>query len=224
LNLTGAYTYSHDTSNNGSIDPYDLKRYHGNAESMNFPHSLSITAIYALPFFLHSGNLLEKELLGGWSIDNIANFRSGTSLTPGLSETNSGLALRPDQVPGTSTNGPKTWKNGSTQQWFNTSAFSCPGTTTGVSCGTFTAASYGLYGTAQTGIIRGPGQELFSTALYKTFAITDKAHLEFRAEAFNTFNHSNPGNPNTTLGNANYGKVTSAADPRILELAARVKF
>jgi hypothetical protein len=48
--------------------------------------------------------------------------------------------------------------------------------------------------------------------------------LEFRAEAFNTFNHTNPGNPNTTLGNANYGKVTSAADPRILELALRLKF
>jgi hypothetical protein len=50
------------------------------------------------------------------------------------------------------------------------------------------------------------------------------AHLEFRAEAFNTFNHTNPGNPNTTLSNANYGKITSAVDPRILEFAARLKF
>ena len=224
LNVTGSYTYAHDTTNLGSIDPYNLKRYHGNAESMNYPHSLAITAIYQLPFFLHSGNLLEKEALGGWSIDNIATFRSGTSLTPGLGETDQGLALRPDQVPGTSTNGPKTWKNGSTQQWFNTSAFSCPGLTDGKNCGTFPAASWGLYGTAQTGIIRGPGQELFNTALYKTFSITEKAHLEFRAEAFNTFNHTNPGNPNTTLSSSNYGKVTSAADPRILEFALRLKF
>jgi Carboxypeptidase regulatory-like domain/TonB-dependent Receptor Plug Domain len=226
LNVTGSYTYSHDTTNLGSIDPYDLHRYHGNAESMNYPHSLSITAIYTLPFFLRSGNLLEKEVLGGWTFDNIASFRSGTSLTPGLSETNSGLALRPDQVPGTSTNGKKTWKNNvaPNQQWFNTSAFSCPGTTTGVSCGTFTAASYGLYGNAQTGIIRGPGQELFSTSLYKTFSIWEKAQLEIRAEAFNTFNHTNPSNPNTTLGNANYGKITSASDPRFLEFAARLKF
>jgi hypothetical protein len=226
LNVTGSYTYSHDTTNNGSIDPYNLKRFHGNAESMNYPHSLSITAIYSLPFFLHSGNLLEKELLGGWSIDNIASFRSGTSLTPGLGETNAGLALRPDQVPGSSTNGPKTWKNNvaPNQQWFNTSAFSCPGLVDGKNCGTFPAASYGLYGTAQTGIIRGPGQELFSTSLYKTFSITEKVHIEFRAEAFNTFNHTNPGNPNTSLANANYGKVTSASDPRFLEFAARVKF
>jgi hypothetical protein len=134
------------------------------------------------------------------------------------------LALRPDQVPGSTTNGPKTWKNGTSQQWFNTSAFSCPGLVNGVSCGTFPTASDGLYGNAQTGIIRGPGQELFNTALYKTFNIAEKAHLEFRAEAFNTFNHTNPNNPNTTLGNANYGKVTGAADPRILELAMRLKF
>jgi hypothetical protein len=213
LNVSGSYTYSHDTTNLGSIDPYNLKRYHGNAESMNYPHSLSVSVIYALPF--------------GWSIDNIAIFRSGTSLTPGLGETDAGLALRPDQVPGTTTKGLKLWKNNvlpANQQWFNTSAFSCPGLTNGVNCGTFPAASWGLYGTAQTGIIRGPGQEVFNTALYKTFDIMEKVHIEFRAEAFNTFNHTNPNNPTTTLSSTNYGKITGAADPRILELAARLKF
>jgi hypothetical protein len=227
LNVVGSYTYSHDTTNlSGALDPYHLNRYHGNAESLNYPHSLSISAIYELPFFQHSGNLLEKEALGGWSFDNIAIFRSGTSLSPGLSEKLSGLALRPDQVPGSSTNGPKLWKTNSApnQQWFNGAAFSCPGLTNGVSCGTFPTASFGLYGNAQTGIIRGPGQELFNTSLYKTFSVTDRAHLEFRAEAFNTFNHTNPGNPNTTLGNANYNKITSAADPRILEFALRLKY
>jgi hypothetical protein len=227
INVSGAYTWSHDTTNlAGTMDPYHVNRYHGNAESLNYPSSGSITVIYALPFFQHSGNVVARESLGGWSIDNIASFRSGTSLTPGLSEKLSGLALRPDQVPGASTNGPKTWKNGSSQEWFNTSAFSCPGAVTnlGTSCGTFTTPNFGHYGNSQTGIIRGPGQELFNTALYKTFSITERAHLEFRAEAFNTFNHSNPQNPTTTLGNANYGKVTAAYDPRILEMALRLKF
>jgi hypothetical protein len=53
---------------------------------------------------------------------------------------------------------------------------------------------------------------------------TEKDYLEFRAEAFNTFNHTNPSNPNTTLGNSNYNKVTVALDPRILEFALRLKF
>jgi len=227
LNVTGSYTWSHNTTNlAGTIDPYNLKRFHGNAESLNYPNALSITAIYQLPFFVNTGNLLEREALGGWSIDDISTFRSGTSLTPVLSETDSGLALRPDQVPGSTTSGPKIWKNSAApnQEWFNTGAFSCPGLVNGVSCGTFPTASDGLYGNAQTGIIRGPGQELFNAAIYKTFDIVEKAHLEFRAEAFNLFNHTNPQNPNTTLGNANYGKVTAAYDPRILELALRLKF
>jgi hypothetical protein len=226
LNVTASYTYSHNTTNlagNGVIDPYHVGRYHGNTESLNFPHSASITVLYQLPFFAHSkgiGNIA----LGGWSFDDITTFRSGTSLSPALSETDQGLAARPDQLAGTSTNGPKTWKNGSTQQWFNTSAFACPGSTTPGACGTAPAAGWGFYGNAQTGIIRGPGQELFNMALFKQFHFTESSFLEFRAEAFNTFNHTNPGNPNTTLGNANYGKVTSALDPRIMEVALRLKF
>jgi hypothetical protein len=223
LNVSVAYTWSHSTSNS-TIDVHNFNRYHGNTSGLNYPDSLNITLLYQLPFFQHSGNQLEKLTMGGWSINDITTFRSGNSFDPGLSVSLQGNASRPDVVPGVSTNGPKTWKNGSTQQWFNTSAFSCPGSTTGVSCGTMTAANFGLYGNAMTGIIRGPGQEIYNMAIFKEFHITEANYFEFRAEAFNTFNHTNPNNPNATLGNANYGKVTSAADPRIMEVALRYKF
>ena len=223
LNVSVAYTWSHSTSNS-TIDVHNFNRYHGNTSGLNYPDSLNITLLYKLPFFQHSGNQLEKLTMGGWSINDITTFRSGNSFDPGLSVSLQGNASRPDVVPGVSTNGPKTWKNGSTQQWFNTSAFSCPGSTTGVSCVTMTAANFGLYGNAMTGIIRGPGQEIYNMAIFKEFHITEANYFEFRAEAFNTFNHTNPNNPNATLGNANYGKVTSAADPRIMEVALRYKF
>jgi hypothetical protein len=61
-------------------------------------------------------------------------------------------------------------------------------------------------------------------SLFKEFHIRESNVLEFRAEAFNLFNHPNPQNPNTTIGNANMNKVTSAYDPRIMELALRFKF
>jgi hypothetical protein len=227
LYVTTAYTWSHNTTNlagGGVIDPYHLSRYHGNTEGLNFPQSLSITLLYQLPFFAH-GNQLEKLALGGWSFNDITTFRSGTSLSPGLTETDQGLAARPDQLAGTSTNGPKTWKkNVASPEWFNTSAFACPGSTIAGACAAAPQTGWGFYGDAQTGIIRGPGQYVFNMALSKDFHFTEKDFVEFRAEAFNTFNHTNPGNPNTTLGNASYGKITSAADPRILELALRVKF
>jgi hypothetical protein len=226
LYVTGSYTWSHNTTNlagGGVIDPYHTSRYHGNTESLNYPQSLSITVLYQVPFFEHSKGI-GNFVAGGWSFNDITTFRSGTSLSPALSEKLQGLAARPDQLSGQSASGPKTWKNGSSQQWFNTSAFACPGSTTAGACGTAPAAGFGFYGDAQTGIIRGPGQYVFNMALFKDFHFTEKDFVEFRAEAFNTFNHTNPGNPNTTLGNANYDKVTSAADPRILELALRVKF
>ncbi|MGA2897784.1 MAG: carboxypeptidase-like regulatory domain-containing protein [Acidobacteriaceae bacterium] len=223
LNVSVAYTWSHSTSNS-TIDVHNFNRYHGNTSGLNYPDSLNITLLYKLPFFQNSGNQLEKLTMGGWSINDITTFRSGGSFDPGLSVALQGNASRPDVVPGVSTNGPKTWKNGSSQQWFNTSAFSCPGTTTGATCVTMPATSFGLYGNAMTGIIRGPGQEIYNMALFKEFHITEANYFEFRAEAFNTFNHTNPNNPNATLGNANYGKVTGAADPRIMELALRYKF
>jgi hypothetical protein len=227
LNVSVAYTWSHSTSNS-TIDVHNFNRYHGNTSGLNFPDSLSITLLYQLPFFQNSGNQLEKLTMGGWSINDITTFRSGGSQDPGLSESFQGNASRPDVVPGVSTNGPKAWKTaaGVPQQWFNTSAFSCPGSVTGVSCGTMSAANgnFGLYGNAMTGIIRGPGQEIYNMALFKEFHITEANFFEFRAEAFNAFNHTNPNNPNTTLGNSNYGKVTGAYDPRILEVALRYRF
>ena len=230
LFITAAYTWSHSTSNS-TIDVHNFNRYHGNTVGLNYPDSMNISLLYQLPFFQHSGNMLEKQALSGWSINDITTFRSGGSLDPGLSEAFQGNASRPDVVPGVSTNGPKAWKTttGVTQEWFNTSAFSCPGSTganVGISCGTMSAANgnFGLYGNAMTGIIRGPGQEIYNMAIFKEFHITETNYFEFRAEAFNIFNHTNPQNPNTTLGNTNYGKVTAAYDPRIMELALRYRF
>ena len=126
LYLAAAYTWSHDTSNNGVADPYNLSRFHGNASGLNFPQSFAITLLYELPFYRNSGNEFQKLVLGGWRLNDITTFRSGGSITPGVSFSNSGLTNRPFVVAGTSTNGPKTWKTGSTQQWFNAAAYVNP--------------------------------------------------------------------------------------------------
>ena len=213
LYVSAAYTWSKNTTNlagNGVIDPYDLKRYHGNTESLSFPQSMALTLLYELPFYRNDRGI-KGIALGGWRLNDISTFRSGTWLSPGLSESNQGLAARPDQVPGSTTSGPKTWKkNVASPEWFNKAAFVDP--------------AYGYYGNAQTGIIRGPGQQVHNLSLFKDFNFKETNAIEFRAEAFNVFNHTNPGSPNTTLGNSNFGKITSAADPRILELALRYKF
>jgi hypothetical protein len=220
LYVAAAYTWSHDTSNS-VVNPYNLGLFHGN-NGLNYPQALNVTVLYELPFFQRSGNELEKQILGGWRLNDISTFRSGGSITPGITLTNGGLTARPFVVPGVTTNGPKTWKTGSTQQWFNAAAYVNPTTVVnGVSNATL---YYGYYGNAQNGTIRGPGQEIWNMSMFKEFHIRESNVIEFRAEAFNLFNHTNPQNPNATIANANVNKITGAYDPRIMEMALRYKF
>ena len=59
----------------------------------------------------------------------------------------------------------------------------------------------------------------------KGFSMPFEGHkLEFRAEFFNVINRVNLGNPNTTLTNALFGRITSAGDPRIIQLGLRYAF
>src|SRR5258708_3251498 len=86
------------------------------------------------------------------------------------------------------------------------------------------ACGYGKFGNAGVGIITGPGLVNFDMGLMKDFVLTEKKRLQFRSEFFNVFNHTNLGNPTTTVGNGNYGRITSALDARILEFSLRFHF
>lgn len=130
-----------------------------------------MTAINNLPF-LREAKGFNGGVLGGWKVSDITTLRSGTSLSPGLSISKQGNAVRADRVPGTSIHGPKTKKD-----WFNTAAFQAP--------------QAGSYGNGATGSIQGPGLVVFDMSLYKEFHFTESNFFEFRSEAFNIFNHTN---------------------------------
>ena len=63
-----------------------------------------------------------------------------------------------------------------------------------------------------------------NVSLYKTFPLVSRLALQFRAEAFNVANHPNFIGVSTGLGSGNYGAVTSAGDPRILEFALKLLY
>jgi hypothetical protein len=58
----------------------------------------------------------------------------------------------------------------------------------------------------------------------KTGKIGERVGYEFRAEFYNIFNNVNFGNPDAGLQDSNFGQISSAADPRILQMALKVKF
>jgi hypothetical protein len=61
-------------------------------------------------------------------------------------------------------------------------------------------------------------------ALSRIFAIRERGKLEFRAEAFNVLNRLNANNPTAILSSASFGKILTAADPRIMQLAMKFMF
>ncbi len=215
LQVDTAYTYSkvltdlgtsQGAGGGGSIsvgaqDWRNLGREYGTPD-WDRKHVFTTSIVYDLPFFKASNELL-KQSLGGWSFAGLTVLESGFALSPGLSTSTNGEATRPDAI------GPEQ-KVGRLSEWFNTANYQ--------------QAPYGFYGNASNGSIRGPAEFTGNTALYKTFPIKEKLDVQFRAEAFNVANHPNYSSVSTGLGSGNFGAVTSALDPRILEFALRVNF
>ena len=58
----------------------------------------------------------------------------------------------------------------------------------------------------------------------KTFPITENVRAEFRVEAFNVTNTPSMTAPNTSFGNAAFGTITRAFDPRVFEMVLKVHY
>jgi hypothetical protein len=79
------------------------------------------------------------------------------------------------------------------------------------------------FGNSPRNAVRGYGFWQLDTGLTKDFPLTEKAHLQFRAEAFNITNETNFGDPNTSLGST-FGIVNSTLPARELQVAAKIVF
>ena len=83
-------------------------------------------------------------------------------------------------------------------------------------------------GTLGRNILEGPGFSNFDISMVKGFRLPmlgESGLGQFRFEAFNLFNRTNFGLPNTGITNSNFGKLTSTdGDPRILQLALKFSF
>jgi hypothetical protein len=61
-------------------------------------------------------------------------------------------------------------------------------------------------------------------SLFKEFSLAEKAKLQARGEFFNFFSRANLSNPTTTVTSSNFGKITGAASPRIVQAALKLVF
>ncbi|HZQ41904.1 MAG TPA: carboxypeptidase-like regulatory domain-containing protein [Acidobacteriaceae bacterium] len=206
LYLTAAYTWSHSLDNFGGFqNSHNIAASYGDSGN-DIPQVFTVSAIYYLPRLEHSRWWM-KESLGGWQYSDMTTLQSGGTSSVGLSGPNLGLATRPNQIAPITYS--KDWRS-TTNHWFSPSSFAQP------------AAGY--FGNVGNGIIRNPGVEVFNMALYKTFPFTERVHLQFRAEFFNVFNHSNPNGPNTTVGSPAIGTITGEKEAREGEGSLKLTF
>jgi hypothetical protein len=182
-------------------------------------HRLSVSYTYALPFgkgrqYLTSDGWL-STVLSGWETYGIVTVQSGRPFTVALlSEIdNSGTGRsilgfgandRPNLV------GNPELSNPTTTQWFNTAAFAFP--------------APGTFGNAGRNILDGPGYQTVNLSLMKNTALSERLNLQFRAEAFNLFNHPNFNLPDNFLGSPTFGRITSARDPRHIQFGLKLLF
>ena len=72
--------------------------------------------------------------------------------------------------------------------------------------------------------VRGPGLQNADVMIGKTFRVTERVRVEFRAEAFNVSNTPPLNDPNGSFGAAAFGTITTAGNPRDFEFAVKLRF
>ena len=98
----------------------------------------------------------------------------------------------------------------SVSRWFNTGAFA--------------AAAPFTIGSSSRNPVRGPGYRNLDLAVIRRVPLSGSRGLELRGEVFNATNTPPLGAPNTTVGSAAFGTITSAGDPRVVQLALKFVF
>ena len=79
-------------------------------------------------------------------------------------------------------------------------------------------------GAPRRGSIRGPGLQRWDISLFKNTKIREGMSIQFRAEAFDIFNHTNFDGIRLTRQSSSFGRVLSTRDPRIMQLALKLSF
>jgi hypothetical protein len=88
----------------------------------------------------------------------------------------------------------------------------------------FVQPAAGTLGDSVRNSVRGPGSKTMDLALSRGFPVGGQKNLEFRLEAFNALNWFQLGAPSTARNSATFGQITSAVNPRVLQLAVKYAF
>lgn len=218
LVMSLAYTYSHSIDD--SSDRFDGSFVNSfniaaSRASSNFDqrHLLNISYVYDLPNFRSNG--WKRTFVGGWELSGITSFQTGTPFTTTFPLDNAGVANAvgtgsyPDLV-GDPHSSPIDVPGVLGPQLYNPNAFTAPQGLT--------------FGTAGRNDLYLPRHTNFDTAIFKHFSIREAMSVEFRAEAFNAFNHTQWSSVDGSVGDTTFLHPTAAHRARTLQFGLKFLF
>jgi len=232
--LLGAYTFSKLIANTDTMTAwleqsgqssiqnyYDIKSEKA-VVSQDVPHRLVISYVLDLPVgkgksLLSGVHGLTDKLVSGWVVSGTSTFQSGwplvfTAQPTTLSSTFGAGTPRPNFVPGCELSMPGRAQD-RLNKWFNTACFTQPG-----------AFEFGNAPRTET-YVRAMGTNNWDMSISKITTLRENWQLRFEAQVFNLANRARFGQPNSQLGNVNFGIITQAGNqPRVMQFALRLTF
>jgi Carboxypeptidase regulatory-like domain/TonB dependent receptor len=216
LNFLAGYTFSKCIDNASGLQdstyPFDPRRSVGLCAfdvTQNFVFSYD----WLLPLDRLVDSSWAKKIAGGWSLSGITTLATGLPIS--LSENDDNALIGANAVPVDVPNfsGGKILADTNPRHgnaYFNTSLFS--------------NEQLGQFGNSRRRFFHGPGLNNFDFALLKNTKITESKELQLRFEAFNVFNHAQFQNPTGEINSSQFGVVTGARDPRIMQVGLKFLF
>jgi hypothetical protein len=224
LTLLANYTYSKsmDTAPVGgnvigagvsTIPFWQSGRHQMDTGLSDFNHTQRMVVSYDLPLpELAHANRLVRGMLGSWELTGLVSAQTGFPFTVLAGQDQSQTAIGQDRgvVLGDPYGAGACGNKAPCVDFLNRKSFALP--------------AIGAFGNVGKDSLVGPGSFTWDMGIFKNFPFRDRYRVQFRAEFFNILNHANFNNPSASVTAGAFGSITSAADPRIGQLAMKILF
>jgi outer membrane receptor protein involved in Fe transport len=223
LLFQASYTFSKAIDQGASFEN-QLNPIYANATRglslLDAKHRFVFSPVWQLPIPKKPG--FEGKVLNGWQVSAIITYQSGFPIRiqdQNDAELQSSIFFESTNTPYSTAPlqrlNPKTTPG---NYWFNTANFCDP--TTGSPC----PQQLGTFGNTPHSLCCGPALNNTDLVIAKQTPLTEKLNTEFRAEFYNTWNHTQFENPDGNFSDSTFGQILKARDPRVMQFAIKVLF
>ena len=236
LQFTAAYTFSKSfdqaSSFEGILNPID-PRISRSLSAFDARHRIVLSYYWELPFRKFTG--ATGKLLNGWAVSGITAFQTGFPIRISTVADNELMYSFDFELPGEPAQlAPfRTMKPQSNANYYfdpnsftdNATDDSAPPCSAGAQFECYQPSLLGTLGNTKRTICCGPHLSNTDFAILKTIPITENTHVDFRAEFFNIFNHTQFFNPDGNVSDGSqFGQITQVRDPRLVQFAVKLFF